>query len=128
MVRRISEWLGASFVVLDEVEGRGEVRLKLVSPSLLLFPTPKAGELAERMLQFEWGDFFFFRSRQDALGISPDDSLPTRVNKSLVTIRCVDNTYFYFYGTDLEIQKILQDRLEIDEEKEGGLENLDYPF
>ena len=127
IVRDTADGVGARFVVVGEVEGRGEVRPQLFSPDLLVFPIKELVNLAGKMMQFEWGDFFFLRTKEEASEIFAAGSCPSRVSKSLVAIRCVDNTYFYIYGTDSSIREMMLERLEVSESKDGLLSELAYP-
>ncbi len=128
VIRSIADAVGARFVVVDEVEGGGSVRPRLVSPDLLVFPVSELVGLARVMVQFDWGDFFLVRTEDEAREIHAVDPLYSRVSKSLVAIRCVDDTYFYVYGTDSETRETVFELLDISETKEGPLAELDYPY
>jgi hypothetical protein len=127
VIRSVADVVKAQFVVVDEVEGTGPVRLRLVSPDLLVFSVNEVAELAGQMTQLEWGDFFFLQTEAAANRIRPEDACPVRVVKSLVTVRCVDNTYFYVYGLQLRFRKAIQRRLRPVESRTGPVDELDYP-
>jgi len=126
-LRAVADCVGARFVVVDEVEGRGEVRLQLFSPDLLVFDVKEVVRLADKMLQFEWGDFFFVRTEGEAARLLAEDSCSAKVLKSFVAVRCVDNTFFYVYGRDLATKAAMLARFQVSESKEGSLTELDYP-
>lgn len=127
VIRIVSICSEAHVVVVDEVEGRGEVRSSLVASGPRLFSARGLATLAEKMTQFEWGDFFFFRTEDEWVRIRPEDSCPIRVSKAVVSVRCVDNTYFYLYGADEVIRMALQDRLQVSESRDAEFSELDYP-
>ncbi len=128
VISNIADGVGARFVVVGEVEGRGEVRGRLLSPDLLVFSVEELVDLSRKMIQFEWGDFFLLRTGEEAGLIHEEDSYPAQISESLVVIRCVDNTYFYVYGTDAATRATVVERLDISESKEGLLAELDYPW
>lgn len=52
---------------------------------------------------------------------------PFVISQSDTTVRAVDDTYIYIYTPFEEIVKLLKDNFQIESEKDGLLEDLDYP-
>ena len=151
-LRTLAALTKADIAVIDEVEGGGNGRLQLMSAKLIICTIREALEMVERMTQFDWGDFYMFRNRGAARALAPNtsyvppppgiggmsgdsggwsppkESVASRVAKSLVTLRCVDNTYFYIYGSSPSLCDALRSALDISEEKVGEMDDLDYPY
>jgi hypothetical protein len=90
-------------------------------------------QIAAKYPQFDWGDFFLFPTAEaasSAIRESPSTNeswYPFWVLRSLAVIRCVDDTYFYFYGTDHVLRDWVIKTLRPMEFKEGAVSELDFP-
>lgn len=86
--------------------------------------------------QLEWGDFFFFRQPTEARAALAGCRwvrpfvVPWYVywiSKASLVLRCVDSTYMYYYGTDMETRAWVRHQMHPSESKEGNLGDLGFP-
>lgn len=127
MIERCASVVSASHVLVDEVDGGGNVRLSFVQPQSLLFDLGELLSLARKMDCFDWGDFYFLRQPEDAVPLRAVRKRALRIALCGLCLRCVDGSYFYVYGTDEQVRNHLTDLLQPQEYKDGGLAELDYP-
>ena len=116
------------YVFLDYVEGAGiydmfhdrEFPILAVSKFLKYLP---------QVIQFDWGDFYFFKTRdmdeEKILNLEPYE----KIALSETTLRAVDDGYIYVYTPYKEVaERVKTCGFKIDSIKEGELTSLDYPF
>lgn len=87
-----------SDVIVADVECNGD--RSWIQPSPFRTSVQRLFEYAARVGQFDWGTFFFFReTTQTDIARSSFQSLFLQAD---ITVRAVDDTYFYVYSPNLE--------------------------
>lgn len=127
MIEILAELTRTPWVAVDEVEGGGDVRRKLVVPDLIALPTTEVRKLAAKMTQFDWGDFFFILNEEELESLKLAGSLARRIVVSQLTLRCVDNGYFYIYGRDPDLLKAICGRFPQGHARKAPGTELDFP-
>jgi hypothetical protein len=116
----------ARFVCIRDVEGAGASIARL-STGITVMTVDDLLIVAAGIIQIDWGDFFFCGAKSKAESISQHDAYAVAVAKADVTLRCVDDTFFYVYGTSSQLLSSLVGVLPFEQTKEGDLLELDYP-
>lgn len=116
----------SKFVAVRDVEGSGKSIPELAADVGIL-GLDELLELAVGITQIDWGDFFFCDTSQKAGTISHDDDYVAAIPKADVTLRCVDDTFYYVYGTSSRLLAELINVLPSGDTKHGELADLDYP-
>ena len=80
-----------------------------------------------RIIQVDWGDFYFCKSRDQARQINAIEKTWQSIEKSLFTVRNVDGGYYYVY-TKKPIASLLSVEYEVLGTKHDLPEKLDYPW
>lgn len=85
-------------------------------------------ELVEQLVQIDWGDFFFFSNRESMEAFTANTSIKDGVGIADVVLRCVDDGYFYFYGTDLRLFDDLKGAYPDCETTRAPIVELAFPY
>lgn len=83
--------------------------------------------VAQGIVQFDWGDFFFCKTKTTAESIHESDPYAAAIAKAEVTLRCVDDSFFYIYGTDPRLFLSVRNAVSPADSKQGELAELDFP-
>lgn len=130
VVEAVSRMVQAVAIIVRSVEGGG-LSLRQIRAREDHAPGFEPAELLplfQEIDQIDWGDFFFFSSISAARSLSKQANIIQAVPLAEVTLRCVDGGYFYFYGTSRARLKELVETFPISEQKEGPVNDLDFPY
>ena len=130
LLQLVSQHVSAQFVVLDDIEGAGEGINGLVSDdeTLLVLSVQAVIDCARAVVQFDWGDFFLLGHKEEAVQWLPGAPYDDSVRKALVTIRAVDDTYFYIYTRNKDLVDVLVKNYPQAEVWKGPIKGLEFPY
>jgi len=77
--------------------------------------------------QLDWGDFFLFKQYPKDWDNPEVRPYPFVITQAEVTVRVVDNQYFYIYTTLQTLVDMIKSEYTIESVKTAPLEKLDFP-
>lgn len=130
IIKLILKSINFSFVILDNIEGSGKEWLiaSLQRKKNIPIKINDFLKLLKDVKQFDWGDFFLFKTYPNYWNNIDDVLYPAVIAKTDTTIRVIDNQYFYIYTPFQEIASVLKEHYEIESIRTDALDKLDYPY
>jgi hypothetical protein len=129
LLKLVSPNIEVHFVAVDDIEGGGAGISRLMNNGAPLVLSLQAVlDSAESVVQFDWGDFFLFQNKEQALQVLPGEPYSDSVCKALVTVRAVDDTYFYVYTRSQDLVEAILEKYSEAEVWKSPLKKLEFPY
>ncbi len=124
-LRPLIHRVAATAVIAADLQGAGISELKATEGRVLSCDDflPKV----ERATQYDWAFFFFYTKHPTPQEADVSD-LTAAIQKALVTVRLVDDQYFYVYGRDQDFMNDLRLHYPQAEFRASKFSGLDVPY
>ena len=125
----ISKIIDLKFVVLERIQGAANSGLivTLQHKENILMNLDEALMLVQNVESLEWGDFFLFKTVPINWSNPINELYPFIIKQTDLTLRIVDNQYFYIYTTNNCIVTHFEDNYNLESVTLDFLDNLDFP-
>lgn len=127
LINLINQLLRIEFVYLADLEGAGVFDL-INEDQIRVMPIDLFLEKVSNVRQFDWGDFFLFKSFPDNWQTFEAKFYPDIISFTETTIRAIDDSYLYIYTPYADLVNLIKSHYFFEEIKKEKLTNLDYPY
>lgn len=127
MIKLFLQAITFNFIIIDDIYGAAEAVAVLEKQEGVVLQINDFLQIAEMVIQFDWGDFFLFTENPIEWKNSKNVLYPSIIAQTSTTIRAIDDTYIYIYTPHQELVDLIAKNYKIESTKFDYLENLDYP-
>lgn len=126
----ILEVLGPMIIRVGDIEGAGKgiTRLRTAESREQVLTSREVINIADEVVQIDWGDFFFFDSQRAAKTLPLEEKYSVAALRARLLLRAVDDSYYYLYGREERLLTHLRRIYPAGKLKRGDLDDFDFPF